>query len=261
MIHTPTEREIAASLECDPALLPFLPFLLQDIEELGGMSAYLYSVLAPLALPAGSTALDLGCGKGIIACEMAKRFGWNVRGVDLFEPFVKDARKRAQKMGVETLCRFEHGNARDAVKDTAPVDVLVLFSVGRLFGTIRDTMGELRKAVKPGGYLAIEEVYLAPGVAGPTRLYGECVDKDTTLGELTAHGDSIADSREYPPADIAGWNKWALECIERRTDEMLKDHPELELMLHEYNDMQRQCCEVLDTQLIGGIWLLERATS
>ncbi|MBU0509359.1 class I SAM-dependent methyltransferase [bacterium] len=259
MVHTPAEIEIAQSLECDPALLPFLPYLLQDIEELGGMTTYLYSVLASPELPSGSTVLDLGCGKGVISCEIAKRFGWSVHGVDLFDPFIENARQRARDKGVESLCRFEHGNARDAVKNVSPVDVLVLFSVGRLFGTIHDTVGELRKAVKPQGHLAIEEMYLAPGVTGPTRLYGECLDKDTTLRQLTAHGDRIVDWREYPPAEIAGWNKWALQCMEQRTGELLKEHPELECLLHDYNEMQRQCCEVLDTELIGGVWLLERA--
>jgi len=253
------EQEIAQSLECDPALLPFLPFLLQDIEELGGMSDYLFSVLAPLALPAGSTALDLGSGKGVIACELAKRFGWNVRGVDLFAPFVADAEMRARKMGVANLCHFECGDARDAVKNSAPVDALVLFSVGRLFGTIRDTVGELRKAVKPGGYLAIEEMFLAPGVAGPTALYGECISKDVALAELTAHGDRIADSREYPLADIAGWNRWSLDHIERRVSELSKQHPGIAPAFQEYAETQRRCCEEIETQLSGGVWLLERA--
>lgn len=261
MNSSPTDIQIAQSLECDPALLPFLPYLLQDIEELGGMSEYLYSVLAPQSLPPESRALDLGCGKGVIACELAKRFGWNVRGVDLFEPFVADAKTRAQKMGVAHRCRFECGDAREAVKNSAPMDVLILFSVGRLFGTIHDTIGELRQAVKPGGFLAIEEVFLAPGAQGPTPLYNEQMSRETVLCELTDHGDRIVNSHEYLSADVARWNRWSLERIERRVGEMCVQHPEMASAFQEYADTQRRACEEIDRQLVCGVWLLERAAN
>ena len=253
------ELDIARSLEADPALLPFLPFILQDLDELGGFTHCLLSLIRSALLGRTASVLDLGCGKGVAACELAKEFGWSVTGVDLFEPFLSNARQRAKRMKVDHLCHFECADARTFLKQTEPVDVIVMFSVDRFFGTIRDTIGEVRKALKPGGILAIEEMYLAPGVTEPVKVYSECMDKDTTLRELAAHGDHIVNAIEYEPAEVAKWNKWALERIAERSHELLKDHPELQAALSLYNDTQREACDVLNNKIIIGLYLLKRS--
>lgn len=49
--------------------------------------------------PPYGPALDLGCGSGIWAVELARR-GWHVTGVDLVPKAVRRARERAQEAGV-----------------------------------------------------------------------------------------------------------------------------------------------------------------
>jgi len=50
--------------------------------------------------PPYGPALDLGCGSGIWAVELARR-GWQVTGVDFVPKAVRRARERAEKAGVE----------------------------------------------------------------------------------------------------------------------------------------------------------------
>lgn len=50
--------------------------------------------------PPHGQALDLGCGSGIWAVDLAKR-GWQVTGVDVIPKAIQRARERAQKAGVE----------------------------------------------------------------------------------------------------------------------------------------------------------------
>ena len=56
-------------------------------EEIGGEPPY-------------GSALDLGCGSGIWAVELARR-GWQVTGVDFVPRAVRRARERAREAGVE----------------------------------------------------------------------------------------------------------------------------------------------------------------
>jgi len=42
----------------------------------------LYDLVAGFGLPAGAAALDVGCGEGDDAIELARRFGLTVRGID-----------------------------------------------------------------------------------------------------------------------------------------------------------------------------------
>src|SRR5215208_7593277 len=53
------------------------------------------------------TALDLGCGSGIWAVELARR-GWQVTGVDFVPKAIRRARARAQDAGVDV--RFLEGD-------------------------------------------------------------------------------------------------------------------------------------------------------
>jgi SAM-dependent methyltransferase len=50
--------------------------------------------------PSYGPALDLGCGSGFFAVELAKR-GWQVTGVDLIPKALRRARDRARNAGVE----------------------------------------------------------------------------------------------------------------------------------------------------------------
>lgn len=50
--------------------------------------------------PPYGSALDLGCGSGIWAVELARR-GWQVTGLDFVPKALRRARSRAQQAGVE----------------------------------------------------------------------------------------------------------------------------------------------------------------
>ena len=100
------DREVAESLDATPDLLPFLAELLADVPELGGNVETIAAVLQAVELPAKATrVLDLGCGKGSVGIRLAQESGFNVKGVDLFEPFVREAKRRAVAANVEGLCR------------------------------------------------------------------------------------------------------------------------------------------------------------
>jgi Methylase involved in ubiquinone/menaquinone biosynthesis len=79
-------REIARTLETEPRLLPVLPDLLADLDELGTSAEEIVSALRRGGVPRGGRALDLGCGKGAVAVALAERLGLAVEGVDAFPP-------------------------------------------------------------------------------------------------------------------------------------------------------------------------------
>ena len=58
----------------------FQQFLDTSLDPRGPES--LFDVLGSLDLPAGGTAVDVGCGDGSDAIELARRFGLRLLGVD-----------------------------------------------------------------------------------------------------------------------------------------------------------------------------------
>ena len=106
-------------------------------------------------LPAEATVLDLGCGEGRHAIEMAKR-GCRVTAVDVTEPLLDIARTNAAKQQVDV--QFEQHDMRNLPWEDhfdAAYCVWGSFGIFDEQGN-RDLLRSTHHALKPGGRLIIE---------------------------------------------------------------------------------------------------------
>jgi 2-polyprenyl-3-methyl-5-hydroxy-6-metoxy-1,4-benzoquinol methylase len=77
-----TQKLISDSLETDQQLLPYMPYLLQDLWALGSSVEDILKAVDSLPLSSDSRVLDLGCGKGAVSVLIASRFKCRVTGID-----------------------------------------------------------------------------------------------------------------------------------------------------------------------------------
>lgn len=258
---TTLEEEVAASLEVeDPALLPFLPAILQDLESLGSSPEDVVEVLREAGLAPGSRVLDLGCGKGATARAVARELGCHVVGVDGFAPFVAEAQRAAAAEGLSDRCQFRHADLRAVVREGTTYDAVMLISVGPLFGDHSATVRALRECTRPGGFMVLEDMYLAPGAGGRIPEYDGYAEREETLRRLTAHGDRLRVERTDSPEELMALNTQNTEAIARRAAELSRAHPEAASILEGFVAYQREECERLETRTVGALWLLERAS-
>lgn len=249
---------ISESLDATPELLPYLPELLADVAQLGSSPEVIVDLLRPLELPRrGALALDLGCGKGVVALTLAKELGLRVLGIDLFEPFVLEARALASQLGVADLCRFEHADLRDTLEKARNFDVLIYASLGVL-GRHDEAVGALRRAVRPGGYLVIDDAYLAELLQLDQPGYHHYASRIEIRRRLTAHGDRILSEVILPQEGLAKENRRTTELIRRRAERLAAEHPDDAELLLGYVERQERECELLETHTVGAVWLLER---
>jgi SAM-dependent methyltransferase len=126
-----------------------------------------------LAQTKGSKVLDLGCGSGRHAVEMASR-GYQVVGLDLSLPFLLRAAEEAQKRGVEVA--FVHGDMRELDFQSEFDGVYCYFTTFGYFDdeTNRKVVQKVAQALKPGGRLVLDVVNRDYVIADlPTRLWWE----------------------------------------------------------------------------------------
>lgn len=252
------ESMVAASLDATPELLPYLPDLLADLWELGGSPEIFIDLLHPLKLtPEATRVLDLGCGKGAIAIRLAQEFGFPILGIDGFEPFIAEARKKAREHDVEQLCRFRCADLRDYLSPTEIYDVVIYAAVGGAPGNLKENVGKLRNCVRPGGYIIIDDAFLADKTE-PVPGYENYTTHRKTLRQLSAFGDSLLKEVIIPEAEIRSFNLRNTELIRRRAEKLARKYPEDAELIRSYVRKQEEETEILGREVACVVWLLQR---
>ena len=169
-------------------------FARPDMTLEAAQAAKLRHIAAKLDLAPGMRVLDIGCGWGGLALELAASFGVEVTGVTLSTEQLATAQRRAREAGLEDRARFElvdyrdvtgrfdrivsvgmlehvgsahlGAYARDIRRLLADDGVALVHSIGRMEGR-RALNAFARKHIFPGAYIpALSETVAAAERAG-----------------------------------------------------------------------------------------------
>jgi 2-polyprenyl-3-methyl-5-hydroxy-6-metoxy-1,4-benzoquinol methylase len=159
--------------------------------------------------------LDVGCGTGRHAIELAKR-GYTVTGVDLSESQLKRAREKAAESGVTV--HFEHCDAR-AMKFTQEFDVALILCEGGFALMETDEMNfailqGVTRALKPGGLFILTTLNALFPLANSTE---EFMNSSTVEGTSSGHTFDVTTFRDTSTFEVENddGEKRQLHCNER----------------------------------------------
>jgi ubiquinone/menaquinone biosynthesis C-methylase UbiE len=112
-------------------------------------------LLAPLAVAPGQTALDLGCGPGYVAAQLARLVGpsGRVHALDVNADFVARARAVAAQAGVAQRVEVHHLTGERFPLPDALCDRALAKNVLEYVPDALATLRELHRVLKPGGTL------------------------------------------------------------------------------------------------------------
>jgi SAM-dependent methyltransferase len=155
-----------------------------------------------LQLGPGSRVLDVGCGPGRHALELARR-GISVVGIDISESFVRLARRTASEEGLSNVV-FERHDARDLpALDAGPFDAAICLCQGA-FGLMRTPDDDQRvlfgmgDRVRDGGRLALSAFNAYFSVK-----YHEAATFDADLG--VSHERTVVKSEAGVEREVDLW--------------------------------------------------------
>ncbi|MDX1481915.1 MAG: methyltransferase domain-containing protein [Woeseiaceae bacterium] len=158
--------------------------------------------------PQGKRILDLGCGIGGPALEMAATHGAEVVGVDLEAPLVGRAERAARERGLDDRCRFRVVERGVLPFDDACFDIVT--SAGAVTQTADKTalVAELRRLLKPGGWLSCYE-WLSTGgeLSEDMRYWIELEGLTYALWELADYGALLAE-QEFEDLKLTDASAW-----------------------------------------------------
>lgn len=156
-----------------------------DVEALG-----VKRILESLGLGEGSLILDLGCGNGRMAVNLAK-LGYRVVGVDVSPVFIRDAFEKAKMHGVEDKVNFRTGDARridEELNGNVKFDATIMYwttIIGYYDESVdADILRRIRRITRDNGYLLIlntvsfDSTILRAGLLGTGISYFNEVDDE-----------------------------------------------------------------------------------
>lgn len=252
-----TDGELAAYFGLSVRLLPYLDELLVDFDELGSDAGLVAEWLGKHGIGAAARVLDLGCGKGAVAVAAARALGCSVTGIDAFVPFIDEGRRRAEAAGVAGLCEFRAGDIRGESEKETDYDAALMLAVGPVFGGPGETVGVLRRCVRSGGLMVIDDAYLLdkavdfPGYEG-------LLDGLRTRIQLASHGDEILAEKLVTRAEVEAQNRRYQARIEERGRRLAARRPDLAADIAAYVEKERRECEIIERDIQNAVWLLRR---
>ena len=168
---------------------------------------------AALRMEPGTRVLDLGSGSGEILCTWARDYGINGVGIDMSQLFTRQAKLRAEELGVANRVKFIHGDAAGYVADEK-VDVAACVGATWIGGGVAGSIELLAKSLRAGGIILIGEPYWLQ--LPPTEDVARRCDSDPIsisdfllLPELIASfGDIGYDVVEMVLANKDSWDRY-----------------------------------------------------
>lgn len=191
-----------------------------DMLHMGGLAAT--DALAEMAyLRPGQRVLDVGAGVGGPARRMARKYGARVWGVELSEAVYQTAVALTALVGLQDHVQFTQGSALALPFEDGAFDVVVMQHVAMQIAEKDQLFGECVRVLKPGGVLALHEIFAGAGgpplfplawAADPAMSSLESLDacasrltqRGLTVGPLADESEA---GRRYHAANIQAWQQ------------------------------------------------------
>jgi ubiquinone/menaquinone biosynthesis C-methylase UbiE len=121
-------------------------------------AAFIQMLIDSADICAESEVLDVACGPGLVACQVAKA-ARHVTGLDLTPAMIEQARKRQQESGLDNLS-WVVGDAQPLPFDDCQFDRVITRYSFHHFSDPTSAFAELIRVCKPQGRIAVCDVFV-----------------------------------------------------------------------------------------------------
>jgi ubiquinone/menaquinone biosynthesis C-methylase UbiE len=193
---------------------PLARLLLGDSFHPGGR-ALTKKLIRSLHVGPGHVAVDVACGIGTSALELALQTGCRVVGVDLSPTNVREASEAADSNGIQDRVRFVVGDAEALPLDSASVDGVLCECALCTFPDRRGAVRELARVLKPGARLALSDVTadesVLPDELRTLQAWVACIAAARPADEIAA----LLESEAFSVESVERHDEALLELLDR----------------------------------------------
>lgn len=246
------EEKLAESLTAKTTdLIPHLPYLLQDLWELGSNPEEIIELVRRnIQAETKLRILDLACGKGAVSVKMAKELGCCVKGIDIMPEFINYAKQKAIEYRVEQLCCFDAEDINISVSKERNYDLVIFGGAGDILGGPEIMIKKLKQTIRPDGFIIIDDVYSLERSTSNYLTYEQWL-KIFIKAEV-----KLIEAKPANEKDLKNINDKNNQYIINRANELKKKYPEKTTIFDSYINSQLAECNELENEIVAVTWML-----
>ncbi len=255
-MKTIEESVVIAMDGSDKELYPFLPYILQDLWEIGSDPEAIIKLIRKYCNhTAGLKVLDLGCGKGAVSIKVSKELGCACYGIDAIPEFVEFAKQKAADFKVSHLCKFETGDIREKVKTLSGYDVVILGAIGPVFGDYFTTLSILVNCINENGIFIIDDGYINDDsdFNHPIMLKKSNIFQQIEKARMYVVENDIMDREDIKDSD-----DYIFDKLNKRCNELIEKFPDKQTLFLNYIKKQEVENDVLENKVIGTTLVIKK---
>jgi ubiquinone/menaquinone biosynthesis C-methylase UbiE len=255
-MKTIEESVVIAMDGSDKELFPYLPYILQDLWEIGAdPDAIIKLINKHYSNYAELKVLDLGCGKGAVSIKVSKTLGCNCYGIDAIPEFIVLAQQKALEFKVEHLCTFETGDIREKVKELSGYDIIILGAIGPVFGDYYTTLTTLSRCINKNGIFIIDDGYIENNSYYSHPLIQK---QNSILQQIDLAGMQLLENDIIKQDNIKESDDFIFENLKKRCDELIDKYPDKKELFINYIQKQVEENDVLENKVICSTMVISK---
>ena len=243
------EKSVVLALDgTDSNLFPYLPYILQDLWELGtSPEVVLNLVKKHTTNQSNLKILDLGCGKGAVSIKLAKELNCQCHGIDAVKEFIDEAKNKAKEFNVEEYCSFERDDIRIRIRDLKGYNIIILGAIGPVLGDYYSTLTEVSKCIEETGLIIIDDGYIddESEYSHPSMEKRSVILKQTSDAGMKLVDEIIINKEKIKESDAHMFRN-----LKKRCQELIEKHPDKRNFFVDYVRQQEEENDVLETKSI-----------
>ncbi|MCK4661482.1 MAG: methyltransferase domain-containing protein [Bacteroidales bacterium] len=240
----------------DQEVEKFIPFILEDLWELGSMPDYVIKLVKKNINPFNiKKVVDFGCGKGAVLIKLSKVFDIVGLGIDIVPEFIESAKKYSIENKISDRIKFETGDLKDYVSNTRDTDLVIFYGYdSTILGNVKESLLQLKKCILDQGWIIIEIAYTLDSKSKIEGLPSE----NELITQINDSELVIIDKIIWDVAEIKRINNRNNSLIGERIKKLIALHPDKKKLFKRYMDNQINECSLIENDMICSTWILKK---
>ena len=237
------------------ALEPFIPFILEDLWELGSIPEYIIQLARKHINPQKlNRVVDFGCGKGAVLIKLWQEMPFQGVGIDLVPEFVTSAQKYAEEWNCADSLTFEAADIRKRVTDFEELDLAIFGQDSEVLGNVTQALKQLKECVANDGWMIVELACWKKPKAGNEDLPSE----EELFSQIEASGLKLVDKIVWDVAKLIEINRQNMCLIQYRLDQLTRKYPDQRELFNDYLKDQKEECRELEEEILCMSLILQK---